>query len=117
MGEVSQLTHQLLVQLSIDILYMRIHQSLHLWVQPFGMKPSERTLLIFSKVAFVLSFHCNAVALTLADVVNSLLRGSTFTVSAQLLTNGDISLPNSQNLLHVCDNGKTRIAFTLSCKG
>ena len=47
MGGVSQLTYQLLVQLSIDILYMRICQSLHLWVQPFGMEPSERALLIF----------------------------------------------------------------------
>ena len=95
---------------------MRIHQSLHLWVQLFGMEPSVRALLIFSKVAFGLSFHCNAVALTLADVVNSLLRGSTCTVSAKLLTNDDISLPNSQNLLYICDNGKTRITFTLSCK-
>ena len=52
MGGVSQLTHQLLVQLSIDILYMRIHQSLHLWVQPFGMESSQRALLIFSNVPF-----------------------------------------------------------------
>ena len=94
MGEVSQLTHQLLVQLSIDILYMRIRHSLHLWVQPFEMESSEGALLIFLNVPFGSLFHCNAVALTLADVVNSLLRGSTCTVSAQLLTNDDISLPN-----------------------
>ena len=85
MGGVLQLTHQLLVQLSIDILYMRIHQSLHLWVQPFGMVSSQRALLIFSNVPLASLFHCNAVALTLADVVNSLLRGNTCTVSAQLL--------------------------------
>ena len=62
MGEVLQLTHQLLVQLSIDILYMRIHQSIYLWVQPFGIESSERASMIYLKVAFGSSFHCNAVA-------------------------------------------------------
>ena len=57
------------------------------------MESSERALLIFSNVAFGSSFHCNEVALTLADVVNSLLRGSMCTVSAQFLTNDGISLP------------------------
>ena len=62
MGGVSQLTQQLLVQLSIDILYMRIRQSLHLWLHPFGMESSQRASLIFSNVAFGSSFHCNTVA-------------------------------------------------------
>ena len=66
--------------------------------------------------AFGSSFYCNAVALTLADVLNSLLRGRTCAVSVQLVTNDGVSLPNSQNLLHVRDNGKSRIAFALSCK-
>ena len=79
------------------------------------MKSSETALLIFSNVPFGSLFHRNAVALTLADVVNSLLRGSTCTVSARLLTSDGISLRNSQNLFHAGDNGKTRIAFTLSC--
>ena len=69
MGGLSQLRHQLLVQLSVDItVYIRI-------VGPFGMEPSEGALMTFSKVACGSSFHCNAMALTLANVVNSLLRG------------------------------------------
>ena len=74
---------------------------------------SKRAFLIFSNATFTSSFHYNAVNLALADVVNSLWRGSR--VFAQLL-NEFIRPMIWMSFLRIGDNGKSWIAFTFSSK-